>query len=484
MKKTKIVLLILFITAIFLMVLSACQKDGNNSDQDNPVKVTPQNGEVPPSDDPRAVVPIIDYDGKEFNFFVCDQAFIHRDIISEELTGDPLRDAMYNRFKTIEDKYNIQINFVCKGTAPETHQYLSRSIAADDATYDLTYVHLTSFGPVVSQGLVMDWNSLPYPDFNNLWWNKSFVDAMSVKNVLLFAPSYIEFPYSTAIAFNKQMVKDYNLESPYQLVRDGKWTMDKFFEIATNFSRDLNGDGIWTVDDQYGFTTNNNYVLRSYLYAGGYPILTKDENDIPQLNKDYPRLSMIVDKTMKLFTQSNVSYMYPDNVNGDFPITMSSGRIFAIGLHLAELSMLRGSEVDYGIVPLPKLNEAQENYTGIQWGGFFSVPINAPDPEMSSLIFEALTAESHYSALPVFMENQLSIKFARDEESIEMLEMIYSNILYDMGANYPTLGQYSDILRWLFESKTTNVMSHMEKYEQQLENALEEIIASYDAYLK
>jgi hypothetical protein len=133
-------------------------------------------------------------------------------------------------------------------------------------------------------------------------------------------------------------------------------------------------------------------------------------------------------------------------------------------------------------VPLPKLDKAQENYTGISWDGFYGVPINSPDTEMSGLIFEALTAESYYSILPVFKENLLRVKFARDEESIKMLDLIYDNIIYDMGPNYNTLDAYTNILADMYTKKSTDVISYMEKNEPRLEKELEKIIAVYDEY--
>ena len=361
--------------------------------------------------------------------------------------------------------------------------YLRKSAATDDARYDLTYIHANSIVQTVSAGLLQDFNKLPYPDFSNPWWNKNLTASMTVKNVLLLCPSAIDLPYSSAVCFNKQMVQDYDMESPYELVRKGDWTMDKFAEICASVSKDINGDGKFDKDDQYGFTSQNSWMLKSYLYAGNHTVLIKDENDVPQLNKDYARLSSIAEKMVNLFIRKDVSFMFDSNNETDFPVSMGSGRIFAIGLHLSEVAYLRSSDVDYGIVPLPKLDKAQENHPGITWGGFYSVPVNAPDPEFSSLIFEALAAESYYSILPLFKEQQLSIKFTRDEESIEMLDLIYDNIIYDMGPNYYSLSAYTDILAEMYQSKQANVMSYMEKNEQRLQSELDKIVQAYDIYL-
>jgi hypothetical protein len=102
---------------------------------------------------------------------------------------------------------------------------------------------------------------------------------------------------------------------------------------------------------------------------------------------------------------------------------------------------------------------------------------------MSGIIFEALSAESHYSILPIFKEQQLSIKFTRDEESVQMLDLIYDNMIYDMASNYDTLNPYTNILYELYQKKSTDVMSHMEKNEAKLQGALDQIIEAYEGYI-
>ena len=482
MKNLGIFLVLAAIAAAALF--AGCQQGGG----DNPAgggaadEKDKSEAEDRPEESPIDKIPVADYGGREFNFFMCDEFFTRRDIIAEEIMGEAVNDAKYNRFRTIEDKYNIEINLIYLGNAGQTYDYLNKSAITDDIRYDLTHVHASSIVQVVSAGLLMDLKKLPYPDFGNPWWNKGLMDSMTVKNVLLLCPSAIELPYSSAVCFNKQMVQDNAMESPYELVRKGEWTMDRFYEICSGMSKDLNGDGKFDKDDQYGFTTQNSWMLKSYLYAGNHTVLVKDENDVPQLNKDYEHLARIVDKMLQLFNQNNTSYLYDSSNETDFPISMDSGRVFAIGLHLAEVSYLRYSDVDYGIVPLPKLDGAQKNYTGISWGGFFGIPVNVSDPEMSSLIFEALSAESYYSILPPFKEQQLSVKFARDEESIEMLDLIYENMIYDMAPNYSTLNAYVNILYELYAKKNADVMSYMDKNETALQKALDKIIEAYDAY--
>ena len=63
------------------------------------------------------------------------------------------------------------------------------------------------------------------------------------------------FYYDIVISyfFNKKMIVDNNLENPYDLVREGKWTLEKMDKMVRDVSRDLNGNAEYDTDDQYGF---------------------------------------------------------------------------------------------------------------------------------------------------------------------------------------------------------------------------------------
>ena len=43
---------------------------------------------------------------------------------------------------------------------------------------------------------------------------------------------------------NEKLIDDYSMESPMQLVLDGKWTLDKFLTMAQDISNDLDGNGV------------------------------------------------------------------------------------------------------------------------------------------------------------------------------------------------------------------------------------------------
>jgi len=50
------------------------------------------------------------------------------------------------------------------------------------------------------------------------------------------------------------------LEDPYLLVKDGKWTIDKIWDMAKDMPRDVNGDGVMDDADSYRLLTASHTI--------------------------------------------------------------------------------------------------------------------------------------------------------------------------------------------------------------------------------
>ena len=59
-----------------------------------------------------------------------------------------------------------------------------------------------------------------------------------------------------AMYFNQRLVEDFNIENPYDIVDNGKWTLDKVAEIAAVTSQDIDGNGKYNLEDKLGFVVH------------------------------------------------------------------------------------------------------------------------------------------------------------------------------------------------------------------------------------
>lgn len=88
---------------------------------------------------------------------------------------------------------------------------------------------------------------------------------------------------------------------------------------------------------------------------------------------------------------------------------------------------------DFGILPLPKYDEQQENYITMAYPFVTAIPALVKDPDMSSVVLEALNRLSYLDVFPVYKEIVLQRKLARDNESAEIVDIIGQNVLCDFG---------------------------------------------------
>jgi hypothetical protein len=139
------------------------------------------------------------------------------------------------------------------------------------------------------------------------------------------------------------------------------------------------------------------------------------------------------------------------------------------------VTLLRTMETDFGIIPPPKFDEAQENYhvSVDAWcTSAVSIPLTVPSIETTGLILEALTFESRYTLLPAYYDINLKTKFARDDESKEMIDLILANRFYDLGDMYrwaTITGIFDDI----GSGRTTSLATFWERSEARIQTAME-----------
>jgi len=144
-------------------------------------------------------------------------------------------------------------------------------------------------------------------------------------------------------------------------------------------------------------------------------------------------------------------------------LDFSSDRALFTIVDINSIETFRNMETDFGILPLPKYDEAQENYRSLSMSGFITVPQSTADVELSGKAAELL---SHYSAeifTPAYYDLLLDSKVARDEESSEMLDIIFDSIVFDYGMVYGGYNEISYSLMQILMKKDTAIASYFEK---------------------
>ena len=418
-----------------------------------------------------------DFDGADFTMLVRETRV--NDIAPDEATGDVVSDAIYNRNVKIAERFNVKI--VVETLPDDSNMWnstLDGEVMAGSDAYDV--VMPDYWWGCETRGLFLDLHD--YDDifeFDQPWWTAGWNDNAEIYGQLYSAVGSMSldiFKNQNVIFFNKELVDSLNLGNIYEIVESGDWVLDRFNEFIALGSSDINGDGELTLgDDQLGYACNLQSG-RAMLASAGMKIATKSTDGAWEYNFMNERF---VDRYDAIFNLINNNKSVVYDTTQSLENIFKGGRLLFLGGSIGSTDYLRDMEIDYGIIPMPKMDESQENYVTYNYGTSYSaILLTAGNPEMSAVMLEALNAESYKSVVNVYYDTALKDKYSRDEESRKMIDLINSNCFFDF--TFVNETSTDRIVMWFFDqivNKQEGIMSLYEGrragYEQKLATLLE-----------
>jgi hypothetical protein len=499
-----IILIIMIILTLSAGLLLACASDEPGGGDNNPAADSAaagdpaDTGEGGQSDagpvDKWAQIPHnlpeANFNGRVFTVIsgeVTDANRMYDRFSAEVQTGEPINDALYTRRINIEERYGISINNVQNGSPADTAR---RSILAGDGAYDLITDTINNVRNLAAQRHLTDLFETPFirDNLNNSWWDQAMIRDLSINGKLFFQAGHIVLRDKLRLScmfFNKDMAQSLGIEHPYQYVREGTWTVDKLMEITRGINRDLTGDGTMGQYDQWGFTAQHEFAL--HIFAGaGEKMIGVNRDGVPELTINTPRALDVIQKALAVCIEPEAMF-HADTIRGYSDIWVQMSAFFQENRFFIRATLLepvvrdlRAMPTDFGILPTVKFDDAQENYyTYVEFNGLcVSIPMNA-DLEFAGFITEALAYESGTVLMPAFYDLCLTSKVLRDDESEEMLDIIFNNKVYDIGYIY-RIGDISYIFNDLVSAGSADFASRFERRQGAIETALERFIESYD----
>ena len=193
-----------------------------------------------------------DFSGYTFKVMNLDKQYgCHIRLDFDEQTGEALDDAIYNRNRRVEEQLNFVLEEVIipGGATWGTGQTgacdtLVSSVMAGDNAYDAAYVPLNFKTSIVTDGYVMNLLDIPELHLYEEYWDSVVNQEITAGDALYTASgpfNLMTLDLSWVLLFNKEVMDIQKMEYPYQLVRDGKWTLDRMYEYVSQ-AANLNGD--------------------------------------------------------------------------------------------------------------------------------------------------------------------------------------------------------------------------------------------------
>ncbi|MBO5648766.1 MAG: extracellular solute-binding protein [Clostridia bacterium] len=430
----------------------------------------------------------LDFGGEDFVIYRWEWGMYREYFEADTQSGDVLNEALWRREQKVYNLLNVNIRYENPdGTNHNLPNRISTQVLNDDHTYDLFLTHCCmNLDQITAEGYLYNFNDLPHIDMTQPYWNQNFQETLSIDGYLPLAFSDYLIPDPDVIFFHKQLLADNDLESPYDLVHNGTWTWDKLIEMAKEVKHDLNGDGVWDMEDQYGFMAELDWQFNGILQSIGDYVVTRDNDGTPIYNPLSDRVVDICKKLDDFLFTTNAAYTwewqsdYDVNNGYEPPVSFKDGRALFFMVPMNTASDYRGTNVNFGILPFPKYDEAQEDYLSLNWSGLMAVPSNTETQDMTGAVLELLSAEGRATVLPVYYDMILESKISRDEESAKMLDIIFENTVFDFGMTYQVSGELFYLIPRALANKHLTAVTYYEQHIRRANNALEDFLESIE----
>lgn len=385
------------------------------------------------------------YDGYTFTILNGCTAtwYSYLNVIVEETTGEPVNDGIYERTQRVNEYLNVNI---AEHQVSDSAAELRNSVKGGTDDFGVALCTLMGDFAIAQEGNVYDLNTLAGLHLDGVWWDQNANEDLAINNKLYFTTGSFDttrFDSIRALYFNQQLIKDYNLTNPYEMVDNNEWTIDNFAAMLEAGVHDADGDGLWTDKDKYGWITYNEIGIDMLTRGCGVNYIDKD-----------PETGYLIDgtdgeKLIDVYTKIYDMYWGGNDVfdirqsrftpylrgKGDRIIQelfMENATIFYSEC-MAWTRELRNMEADFGIVPPPKYNQDQERYYSIILNPFMQmIPVTVEDVNRNANILDALNAASHDTVMEGYVNITLQGKSSRDEDTVRMLRLVFDDLSYNL----------------------------------------------------
>ncbi|MHB1151351.1 MAG: hypothetical protein ACYCWE_07990 [Eubacteriales bacterium] len=448
MKKYTLIAILLITVIMIVPAISSCANEPATTET---LTTSAMTEETTAENNPEPELPVSDFGGESFMFLLrlTNYAYDEVYVYTEEYDGEVVNDAIYDRNRAVEEKFNVDIEATFVETVSQTAQ---KAIMANDNSFEAMWDCKNATPALITNGFLADFNTIPYVNLAADYWDKNASEQLAVLNKLYFMPSDISMQNLSGarfLYFNKKLVQDYTLDDPYERVHSNSWTLDVVLNMIKSVSADLNGDGKMDGNDRYGILSEGGAANANILYfikSAGIRNTTNDNDGIPQLSFMNEKTIKIAEMCKEVLDDKNVSIPYETAAKGaslgDFPhiYAYCRGALFTTDHFLfvqngvEETVSFKDMESDYGIAPNPKFDSAQEEYSHRidPFTTIMAIPINNQTLEHTGIILEYMSWLSHDTVYPAYFDTTIKTKRTRDNEAPMIVDLIKSSISYEI----------------------------------------------------
>ncbi len=491
MKSKSMLRISAILLAALTLLLASCGESGSPDETKPAASAAAET--VPGSDTPVETEPVFadaDFGGRDFVIYMRSEkmaSYPGMYIDAEETNGDVMNDSVVSRNTLVEKKFNLNITTI---QVDSPHNTVKNEISGGTVGYDLILDRRETMASLATGGCLANLVDCGV-DYTTAWWAGECVETYTVQNKLFFVANDVsvsnlaggEFYY-----FNTRIVDDFKLTSPYDYVKENKWTWETFITMVNGVSNEAAEGVIGT----YGLCSSPSGI-NAFLSSGiRYVTKVGDEYKcliyteyadraqrvIDLLKDSFKDPAHVIERTAAVkISDSTKTYSNDyDHIRGLF----AEGHFLFISGNMKVSNQFLDMQDTYGVVVYPKLDSDQERYyTPLDTYAIIWCVPNATnvDAAKSMQVLDYWAYQSSKSVMPAYYEVTLKSKRAANTDGANMLDLIKETICYDIT---DILG-LTDVEKGINAVFTSGSISTFKSFDSKIKLSIKKLMEQLDA---
>lgn len=472
MKRNDLFRMISMVLALFMLAGLVSCANGNGNQSDTSAVSSAEATTVAPGTDadtsPEDTTPTFreaNYNNEDFNLLArstTEATYNTMYMMSDGINGDYMNDAVYKRNVDVETKYNIKLKMI-----ERSHPYQDLPKMADSGDkIDLMYDQRRNLGSVITQGYLLDMLKYDYiMNFESSYWDANAYEEYRVANRLYMMPNDVSTQNLAGVRFlyfNKNLITNFKLTSPYTYIENNEWTLEKFIEITSACVNDENGDGKYDKEDVVGLVYDNTLIKNLISGCGvKFTETQKDGTIVAAFNSS--RTESVISTLRTGLQGQNYAITYDNYTHGADMSGFATKYTYTASLFAQDKFMfiywglncteLLSEMEGYGVAPNPMFDKDQGRYYHRADGyvSIFSMPTIVTDPERTATILEYWAYKSSQTVMPSYYDVTIKARRVADPKASNVLDIVKGSIRYEISSECQSFG-IDDILNQAYES--------------------------------
>lgn len=407
-------------------------------------------------------------------------------------TGEIIDDALYRRALFMQDTYGVTVKVNSKGNKDD----LSVALSTGEYICDFSMIPATDSVPLAQKGYFCDLNTLDALNLSASYWDQRIQSEYAIGDKLYF----LEGDYTIydemrtyVVLYNDTLYNNYGYYNtygtPYQMVADETWTLDKMLTMSKEMYLDNNHNDVRDEADSYGIVGELTLVYYAFL-GSGMKTVTNNNGQLTLTIKDdtaYQLIYDVLEETMKIAT--NESVLMPQLLKDVNDMWAAASNVFENGRALFRTTSLSAANrlgkmsSRYGILPIPAYVENQGGYYCWVSGNNHQpmmIPSSVTDLETTAEIIETFCYHSKYlsgsSLYDSYFEEFRYNKLCRTEDDVNMLDLVFRSKTFDFDQTTRVTGIESAMFALARDGQTGQLSSKISSLREQAQENLNQFI--------